>query len=263
MKTQYTLAAAGLAWCAALHAATLNVATAVQSQPDPSSAVIAVLKAGSEQPAASGKVGAAPAGWTAVDVAGPFEGYVRNRDLTKQLDVIPGSTIYTAPKDGAAALAVFEKGDKAEITGLRGGWTQVRLEKTLVGYIQMSPSAAAPAAAAAPAPVAPSASAPSAAPIGAAQAATGAAPGDQNVALSRLFEGTLATTKSLIYPKRPYDWQLVDADGKRVAYVDLSKLLLTDQIENYSGHAVVVLGSLRPVKDAGDLVIEVEALRLK
>ena len=48
-----------------------------------------------------------------------------------------------------------------------------------------------------------------------------------------------------------------------IAYVDLTKLLLTDQIENYSGHAVVVLGSLKPVTDTGDLVIEVEALRLK
>jgi hypothetical protein len=64
-------------------------------------------------------------------------------------------------------------------------------------------------------------------------------------------------------PKRPYDWELVDASGKRIAYVDLSKLLLTDQIENYSGHGVVVLGSLKPVKDTDDLVILVEGLRLK
>jgi hypothetical protein len=78
-----------------------------------------------------------------------------------------------------------------------------------------------------------------------------------------LFEGTLASSKSLLLPKRPFDWQLVDDSGKRVAYVDLSKLLLTDQIENYSGHRVVVLGSLKPVKDSDDLVILVEGLRLK
>jgi hypothetical protein len=64
-------------------------------------------------------------------------------------------------------------------------------------------------------------------------------------------------------PKRPYDWQLDDASGKRIAYVDLSKLLLTDQIENYADHGVVVLGSLKPVKDTKDLVIFVEGLRLK
>jgi hypothetical protein len=259
MKIKSTLAAAGLAWCAALDAATLSVATAVQSQPDPSSAVITVLKAGSEQPVASDKVGPAPAGWLAVDVAGPFEGYVRNKDLTKQLDVEPGANIYLAPKDGGAVLAVFEKGDKAEITGLHGGWTQVRLEKTLVGYIQAGP--AAPVSAAVSAPSSPAAPAP-AAPSGP-QSTAPAAGGGQSGALSKLFEGTLATTQTILSPKRPYDWQLADADGKRIAYVDLTKLLLTDQIENYAGHAVVVLGSLKPVKDANDLVIEVEALRLK
>ncbi len=70
-----------------------------------------------------------------MDVAGPFAGYVKNKDLTKQLDVVPGSTVYLGPKDDAGVLCVFDKGDKAEITGLHGTWTQVRLDKTLVGYI--------------------------------------------------------------------------------------------------------------------------------
>jgi hypothetical protein len=254
MKIKLTLAAAGLAWCAALRAATLGVATAVQSQPDPASAVITVLKAGSEQPAPTDKVGPPPAGWIAVEVTGPFEGYVHNRDLNKSLDVEPGASVYLAPKDGAGQLAVFEKGDKAEITGLHGGWTQIRLDKTLVGYIQVGASAPSvasqPAAAPAPAPSAPPAPA-------------AVQPAGENAPLSKLFEGTLATTKNRLLPKRPYDWQLVDASGNRIAYVDLTKLLLTDQIENYGGHAVVVLGSLGTVAGATDLVIQVEALRLK
>jgi hypothetical protein len=84
-----------------------------------------------------------------------------------------------------------------------------------------------------------------------------------DVRLSRLYEGTLASTKSILLPKRPYAWQILDDSGKRIAYVDLTKLLLTDQIENYAGHGVVLLGSLVPVKDSGDLVIEVVGLRLK
>lgn len=253
MKIKFTLAAAGLAWCAALRAATLSVSTAVQSQPDPSSAVIAVLKAGSEQPAPTDRAGPPPPGWIAVEVAGPFEGYVHNKDLNKALDVEPGAGVFVAPKDGAAQLTVFQKGDKSEITGLHGGWTQIKLEKTLVGYIQMGASGPAPAAAGAP---------PAAAP---APAAASAPPETQgtNAPLSKLFEGTLANTKSLLLPKRPYDWQLVDSSGSRIAYVDLTKLLLTDQIENYAGHGVVVLGSLGAAGDTKDLVIQVEALRLK
>ncbi len=184
---------------------------------------------------------------------------MKNKDLSKQLDVVPGATVYMAPKDGAGVLTTFEKGDKAEITGLHGGWTQIRLEKTLVGYVQAQ-GAAAPA----PEPVAAAAPAPAAAPAGATAPAASAPPSSgANPAPSRLFEGTLASTHKLLGTKPPYDWQLSDADGNRVAYVDLSKLLLTDQIENYSGHPVVVLGALSPVPDSTDLVIAAEGLRLK
>ncbi|HEY4988566.1 MAG TPA: SH3 domain-containing protein, partial [Opitutaceae bacterium] len=141
MKIKFILAASALAWCASLEAATLSVSTAVQSQPDPSSPVIAILRAGSVQPLPTDKVAVPPSGWTAVEVQGPFEGYVKNKDLTKQLDVHPGSKVYLGPKESAGILTVFAVGDKAEITGLRGGWTQVRLDKTLVGYIQTSPAA--------------------------------------------------------------------------------------------------------------------------
>src|SRR5580704_12029477 len=161
MKTKIILLAVGLASGASLDAATLSNATAVQTQPDPSAPVLTLLKAGAEEPTPTDKGGPVPPGWNAVEVRGPFEGYVKNRDLTKQLDVLPGSTIFMAPKDGAAVLAVFEKGDKAEITGLRGGWTQVRLEKPLVGYIRMGGGEPAPAAVVA-APTAPASPPPSA-----------------------------------------------------------------------------------------------------
>ena len=87
MKTRFILAAAALSAGMSLRAATLSIATAVQSQPDPASAVIVVLPAGAEQPVPSEKVGVPPSGWIAVEVAGPFEGYVKNKDLTKQLDM--------------------------------------------------------------------------------------------------------------------------------------------------------------------------------
>jgi hypothetical protein len=265
MKIKAILTAACLASSAVLDAATLNVTTAVQSQPDSASPVIAVLRAGSEAPLPTSKAVSVPAGWSAVDVQGPFEGYVRNRDLTKQLDVKPGSTVYLEPKDVAVVLTTFEAGDKAEITGLHGGWTQVSLQKTIIGYVPSAGSQAPMAISEAPAAPANPASAPTSSPSSAPSPtpAASAPSADGEATLSRLFEGTLATTRSLLSPRRPFDWQLLDSSGKRVAYVDLSKLLLTDQIENYAGHSVVVLGSFRTVKDSTDIVINVEALRLK
>ena len=254
MKIKSIAYLACLGWCASLVGATLSAPTSVQVQPDPASAVIVVLKAGTEQPVASDKVGPPPAGWTAVDVPGPFVAFVKNKDLSKALDVIPGANVYLTPRDGTPVLTTFAAGDKAEITGLHGGWTQIRLEKTLVGYIQMSP--AAPAAPIAEAPAAPAATPAPAAP------AAAAAPAEAYIP-SRLYEGTLASTKSLLGGKKPYAWQLSDADGNLIAYVDLSHLLLTDQIENYSGHPVVVLGSLKPIEGSKDLVVDAEGLRLK
>jgi hypothetical protein len=261
MKIKTILTSAGLAWCASLGAAPLSQSTAVQSRPDASAPVIAVLAAGAEQPPASAT--AAPAGWTAVDLPGPFTGYVHNRDLTKQLDVAPGASIFLGPKDDAGVLAVYAKGDKAEITGLRGGWTQIRLDKALVGYISSAPPApAAPAAAASPAP-APVSSAPSAPVAQAVSSSSAPAPQGQAGPPARLFEGKLTSSESLLYPHRPFRWQLNDAAGDRIAYVNLEGILMTDQIENYAGHTVVVLGSLRPVKETRDLVIDVEAFHLK
>jgi hypothetical protein len=260
MTIKMILAAAALTGGAALNAATLNVATAVQSRPDAASPVISVLPAGSEQPAVSDKAGAPPAGWIAVELAGPFQGYVKNKDLTKQLDILPGSSIYLSPKDEASAFATYEKGDKADITGLHGKWTQITLQKTIVGYIHgtavaseaPAPVASAPEPAPAPSPAAPAASAPA-----------DASPPTDDAGLSKLFEGTLTGTRTLLMPKKPFEWQLVDADGKRIAYLDLSKLLLTDQIDNYTGHSVVVLGFLESIKKSDDLVIHAEGLRLK
>jgi hypothetical protein len=261
MKIKFTLAAAGLALGASLRAATLSATTAVQSQPDPASPVITVLSAGSEEPAHSDKAGVVPDGWSAVEVPGPFEAYVRNKDLTKQLDVTPGAPVYLGPKEDSGVLTTFEKGDKAEITGLHGAWTQVHLEKTLVGFIRTAPSvaAAAPVApVAAPVPVVPAA--PSAA---AAAMPEAPAPSTGGPALSRLFEGTLTGTRSLLSPHQPYPLQLVDSSGSRIAYVDVSKLLMTDQIDDFRGHSVVVLGSFQSVAGTQDIVIEAEALRLK
>ncbi|HEY1793704.1 MAG TPA: hypothetical protein VGG34_12365 [Opitutaceae bacterium] len=247
MKISLLLAAAALPLSMA--ASTLPVATAVQSRPDPSAGVILILPAGSEMPPASTKAAPPPAGWMAVDISGKFEGYVRNRDLTKSLDVIPGSKVYLGPKEDAGVLDTYSKGDKAEITGLHGGWTQISLEKTLVGYVQVGAGVPGPAA---PAPAAAATAAPAQAPD---------QPGD--AAVSRLYEGTLRSTHSILGIKHPYNWEIVGTDGKRVAYVDMSRLLLTDQIENYAGHAVVVLGSLSQVKGSDDLVVDAVGLRLK
>ncbi len=266
------LAAASLAAALPAVAAPLNATTAVHTQPDESSPTLAVLNAGSEPVVAPGALATTPAGWLAVELAGPFDGYVKNGDIMKNLDARIGASVYAAPKIGAAELTKIELADKTDITGLHGKWTQIRLQKKLTGYIHIGgtpgylpPIATAAATSAASAPLDPSPVTPVAYGV---TTAGRPAPmvnlGDGGSStLPRLFQGKFVSTRSAFKPRRPYDWALADDSGDRYAYVDISKLLLTEQIDKYIGHVVVVYGSGKSVPGTKDIVIEVESLQLR
>jgi len=276
LPAAFRLRAAGfLATAAIVAAAPLGETTAVHTRPDPASPAITFLKAGSEPTPVAGTIASTPAGWMAIELPGPFEGYVENKDLTKGLDVKPGAPIRLAPEADAGVLALGEKGDPTTITGLHGRWTQINLEKTLTAYIRiggtpdyMPPIATTPAAAAAtpgpppfqPAPVVP----------GAYGTAVGGRPapmvnlGDGGSAsLPRQFAGRFVSTRRPFTPRRPYDYALNDDAGRRYAYLDTSRLLLTDQLEKYVGHSVVVFGTAKASAGGKGFVIEIEALQLK
>jgi hypothetical protein len=276
MKTNLRLVTLLLATAAAAAAAPLTGTTAVHTQPDESALTITFLKAGSEPVAAAGAVASTPAGWMAVELAGPFDGYVKNGDIMKSLDVRVGAPVFLAPQAGVAELTKIDPADKTDITGLHGKWTQIRLQKKLTGYIHVGgtpgylpPIATAPATAApAPAP----ARLVDASPINpiAYGVTTAGRPapmvnlGDGGSStLPRLFQGRFVSTRSAFKPRRPFDWALDDNAGARYAYLDISKLLLTEQIEKYIGHVVVVYGAGKSVPGGKDIVIEVESLQLQ
>jgi hypothetical protein len=244
-------------------ASPLTATAAVQTQPDPNAPIVSYLKAGTEPTAPTGDAAAAvaPPGWIVVALPGPFEGYVLNKDFTKGLDVKPGSSVYLAPKDGAGVLTATAPGDKSEITGLFGKWTQIHLTKNLVGYIQTSPQAAP-----APLPSAPPAPLPAAAPAAAPQAVAGTAAdssGDSSAPLARTFEGRFVSTHHALASRKPYDWQLVDESGTRLAYLDVSQLMFTDQVGKYTDREVTVYGAVRPAPDGENIIVTVESLQLK
>jgi len=272
MKTHLRLLSLFLATAAAAAAAPLSATTAVHTKPDEASPTVTVLKAGSEPVAAMDALANTPADWMAVELPGPFEAYVQNRDIMKSLDVRDGAPIYLAPKLEAGVLATMEKADKATITGLYGKWTQVSLQKKLTGYIRIAGSsgygphsAVATAAVAASAPVSPAPVTPVAYGV---TTAGRPAPmvnlGDGGSStLPRLFQGKFVSTQSAFHPRRPFDWALDDDAGERYAYLDITKLLLTEQLDKYVDHHVVVYGAAKSVPGGKDIVIEVESLQLK
>ena len=265
----------------ALAAAPVQQPTPVHAQPNAQSPVLTVLQPGAQLTPPAGAANA-PAGWVAVELPGPHDVYVENKDITKALDVSPGAALRTEPSTSAPVLATAAAGDPVEITGLRGRWTQLRLNRAVIGF---SPTAAATTAASAPAP-APSttAAAPAAAPrreapppaaTPPAAAPTTPPPGPGRAvpmvnqadgglaALPRLFEGRFVSTRRALRPRRPYEYALEDHTGERIAYVDISRLLLTDQIENYIGRHVSAYGTARAVPETKDIVVTVESLQLR
>lgn len=270
MKTKLLCSASlVLSAVTSLFAAPLTVTTAVHTKPDTTSPAIHFLKAGTDPVPAADSPANLPAGWMAVELPGPFEAYVENKDLSKGLDVKPGTNIRVAPKPDAGVLTVAGKDEKATITGLRGKWTQISLEKKLLGYIQVgggtAKPAAAPVASSAPAPMAPAPVAPAAhGSTTPGQAAPMVNLGDGGGStLARQFAGRFVSTRRPLTPRRPYDYALNDDAGKRYAYLDVSKLLLTEQIEKYIDHNVVVFGAAKNAPGDKDIVIMVETLQLK
>lgn len=262
-----------------LTAAPLSKTTAVHSKPNASSAAIAVLNAGAEPMLASNVT--APSGWTAVEIVGPHEVYVQNKDILKSLDIKPGSNLYTAPKIDAPILTTMVKGDIAEISGLHGRWTQVKLQKKVIGYIG-DDSAFSPVVAASSspfisspvnAPVGVNATQPAASPVqvynGPAPAYAGAgqpAPASNTLnpaaaaALPRMFEGTFVPAKRFLAYK-PYEYQLNDRAGQRYAFLDVSRLPKAEPIEKYLNRVVTVYGAAKAIENTKDIVIEVDSIQ--
>ena len=246
-----------LAFTAArLAADTLTADTAVFVQTDPKSPVLARLKAGSTVTV----VGHAPAGWHRIEINGPFEVYVHNRDITKGLEVREGASIYAAPKKDAPLLATAAPGDKTEITGLHGDYCQVKLEKKLQGFIAVGEAANTPAETKSMVSItAPAAPAPPVTTAGRPVPITG-----NTADMPRLFAGKLVLARRAILNPNPlYDYQLIDASGRRFAYVDTKRLLLTDKIEAYLDRHITITGTVRNTVDGKDLVIAAESMSLK
>lgn len=263
MKTNLCLSISCLLLAGTLSATPLMETTAIHAQPDAASPAISYLKAGTEPTAAASVT--APEGWMAIEMPGPHEAYVRNNDFAKSLDIHSGAAIRLLPKADAPVLATMQEGDKTEITGLRSGWTQIKLYKTVIGYIRTGGAASATAAAG-PAPVLPPPpSVPTPAQVLAAAPVAPVLSTASAAALPRELLGILVETRRrlLVGSRPPYDYQLNDANGKRIAYLDVSKVLPTLKMDLYLDRYVAVSGVISQTEDWKNIVVQVQTLEAK
>ncbi|MDP1579956.1 MAG: SH3 domain-containing protein [Candidatus Didemnitutus sp.] len=260
MKTKLSFLALAFAWSGlALTAETLTADTAVFQQADASSPVISQLKRG----APVETVGDAPAGWRRVAITGTFEAFVHSRDISKSLEVREGASMLTAPSKTAPQLSVAQKDDVTEITGLRGDYCQIKVTKRLEGFIALPSMANRPADSTPAIAITQPIAAP-AVPVATPASVGRAVPTGNMADLPRLFSGTLVVARRpLLNPNPPYEYQLTDLSGRRFAYVDTKRLVLTNRLESYVDKIVTVTGTVRNTVDGKDLVVVAEAIQVK
>ncbi|MCX6936413.1 MAG: hypothetical protein NTU80_00730 [Verrucomicrobia bacterium] len=255
---------------AAARAASLEAPLPAFAAPDAKAPILGTAKAGTKLATV-----AAPAGWAAVELVGPHTVYVTEKDTLKNFEVRPGGAYHSAPRADSPVVGLAGEKDPSDFVDVAGRFNKFSLKKTLIAYVRMAPTAVTPVAAA-PVPAAPAPS-PAAAPelMGDLNATlrndipanSPASPGHSaqlgEPRLARTFFGVVASTRNPLRPRRPYDFQINDSAGARIAYIDISQLLLTEQIEAFIGRPVFILGTAEPLGSGNEIVIRCETLKLQ
>ncbi len=266
-----------LALAAILRAATLDAPLPAYASPDAKAPILGTARAGTLVTA-----GTAPSGWAAVALDGPHTVYVTQKDTLKNFEVRPGAAYLAQPRPDAPVVGLAGEQDAAEFADIAGRYNKFSLQKPITAYVRIAPADAAPVA---PVASTPPPAEPAPAPVAAAPAApalledlTGTLKNDIPASspttpgqsaqlgeprLARTFFGVVASTRSALRPRRPYDFQLSDASGSRIAYLDISRLLLTEQIEAFIDRPVALFGTAEPLGSGREIVIRVETLKLQ
>lgn len=262
---------ATLSWAAAAStglAATLNFDVHLHLKPEAGSAVVATLPAGStltalirEELSAEG-IGQLPPGWVAIRHTGPVTGYGKNSEVGKDLALKVGSIVRSGPSESASMVTMIGEGDRAEVVQIGPDWSQVAFQRSMILFL--NPSRPAAVASATPQQQDYSAASAGVAPMPAPTEAAPASSASQTLeeATPREFQGYLMRTRRAFGRGPRLDYQLVDENGRRIALLDVSRLLITEPLENYENRTVGVFGPVSQVPDGKDIVVRVETLSL-
>jgi hypothetical protein len=253
----------------AARAATLDAPLPAYASPDAAAPILGTAQTGTRIAA-----GTAPSGWAAVELTGPHTVYVTEKDTLKNFEVRPGAAYLSQPRANAPVIGLAGENDPAEFADIAGKYNKFSLNKPIIAYVRVPVIPVTPVTAARPA--APTTPAPAASLPPLMDDLSGTLP--QNIPanrpvtpgqgleageprLARTFFGVVSSSRSALRPRRPHDFQLNDDAGARIAYLDISKLLLTEQIDAFIGRPVAILGTAETV--GRDLVIHVESLKLQ
>lgn len=258
----------------AVRADTLTTAAPAYASPSAEAPILGTAQIGSRLVTSP-----APSGWQAVEIAGPHTVFVTEKDTLKNFQVRPGAAYYATPQPDAPVIGLAGDQDPAVFADIVGRYNKFSLNKPLVAYVRVAVTPVTPVTPAPQAfvPVSPTPAAPlpttssddmsgtlredipASSPAAAGRTAELGEPG-----LARTFFGTVASTRHPLRPRRPFDFQLIDAGGSRIAYLDVSRLMLTERVEAFIDRPVSLFGLAEPLGVSGnEIVIRVETLKLQ
>jgi hypothetical protein len=73
-------------------------------------------------------------GWRQLAVPTPFEGYVPVATMSKNFEIIEGTSVQYLPTSESAAITRVESGDRYEVVRVKEDWATVRFYKDIIAY---------------------------------------------------------------------------------------------------------------------------------
>jgi hypothetical protein len=198
------------------------------------------------------------AGWRAVSFRNDFRGFVKRNDLRKDLSIAPGTAVYLAASEEPTRILMRARGgDDIFVEQLAGEWAEVSFPGPVTAFVQVRAEAPPPAEKIETARIRDETATPVETPRRPIVSTRAGIPTD---GVPRSFHGYLGQTRSILGRHPPYPFQIVDASGNRIAYLDLSRLLITTPMEHFLGREYEFHGRAEPIEGRRDFVIRVERM---
>lgn len=204
-------------------------------------------------------------GWEPISFLDNLRGFVKRSDVTKDLMVSPGAAIYATAEDSPNIITRAHQNDQFEVERLAGDWVEVSFRKPVIAFVPPARNGStATRESRPPAPSildeAPAATEPEAAGRSTPITSRAGIPTD---GILRSYEGRLSQPRTFFGRTPVFPFQIVDASGNRIAYLDLSRLLITTPLDHFLGREFHFYGRAEAIEGRRDFVIRVEQMRQK
>lgn len=211
---------------------------------------------------------AAQVGWRVADFTDLFTGYIADANIGKDLNPLPGSPVLSRPERTSPLLGTVSAEQPVRIID-SGVWWQVEAKFTIPVFFKIAPTPAGSISQATEVPpplplfddlqsgidnrTAVQSTAPATERIQIAEHATLPALTDQaappqnlgSAIRSRRFEGTFRKSGNALGLRRPpHPFYLEDRTGRRIAWVDVSHIVITGSFKDFIDRPVILFGDM-------------------